>query len=155
MYLETIDTGASSWLFYFCILILAWYKNENNVYVKFVLHILTEDCITSRRWCCWPLSIMGARSGPAVEVHTWRQILGRGMCAWVSPINGTPWKLKFKVTEILRLLFFSNLDVGHHSLLVVVLSHMLSFKFLYLPCCFVNRVTAFMFIGLCIILIVE
>jgi len=27
---KIIDTGASSWLFYFCILILAWYKNENN-----------------------------------------------------------------------------------------------------------------------------
>ena len=27
--LKTIDTGASSWLFYFCILILARYKNEN------------------------------------------------------------------------------------------------------------------------------
>jgi len=26
--LKTIDTGASSWLFYFCILILARYKNE-------------------------------------------------------------------------------------------------------------------------------
>jgi len=26
---KIIDTGASSWLFYFCILILARYKNEN------------------------------------------------------------------------------------------------------------------------------
>jgi hypothetical protein len=28
--LKTIDTDTSSWLFYFCILILARYKNEKN-----------------------------------------------------------------------------------------------------------------------------
>jgi len=32
---KTIDTGASSWLFYFCILILARYKNENNFKILF------------------------------------------------------------------------------------------------------------------------
>jgi len=33
------DTGASSWQFYFCILILARYKNENK-------HLIIASC-----WC--------------------------------------------------------------------------------------------------------
>jgi len=52
----------------------------------------------------------------------------------------------------LKVAFFNNLGVRHRSLLVVVLSHLLSFKFLYLPCYIVNRVTAFTFMSYCSII---
>jgi hypothetical protein len=46
--------------------------------------------------------------------------------------------------------------LGHRNhkvaFFVVLLSHSLSFKFLYLPCCFVNRVTAFAFMSYCSII---
>jgi hypothetical protein len=61
-------------------------------------------------------------------------------------------KAKVPGNRNLKVAFFSNVGVGDHYLLVVLVSHSLSFKFLYLPCCFVNRVTAFSFMSYCSII---
>ena len=44
---KLIDTGASSWLFYFCILILVRYKNENINNTLYIVVIVIANIM-----CC-------------------------------------------------------------------------------------------------------